>query len=262
MTVTATTPAPSKRRTSKPAPAPANPVVTPEQAEEMRITARLAELKTAYTTARTGEAGTHKALKAAKEQWENSRVVTSRILYAAAMLKPLEDGSPNRTFAAREMHMTETQLALTGQALKDATKSAKASIKNYVSAGIALQDAGLNPLGEGDKGNTSEPTAEERKVVAEAFRAGNKRPAGDPASTKDTGNGGGEGEGDGEGVGPSTPPAGDNLSAVDLMGHIGRMQATLKLIVAGSVPVSEDEAANISAMLEDFQSELAAYVAG
>lgn len=262
MTVTATTPAastkPAAKRTRKPAPAPANPVLSPEEAAAVALAARLEELKTAYVAARTGEAGTKKLLKSAKEQWENSRVITSRLAYAVAMLQPNGKGEANLSYAARELVMTAESLALTGQAYKDKQKSANSTLRNYVAAGIALEAAGHCPRGEEDKGNTSEPTAEERKVVAEAFRNGNRRDAQAPASTKDGGTGDGE-EGGEEGVGGSTPSNGDAMTATDLVGHIARLQATFKLIVANSVPVSEDEAANIAGMLSDFAAELSSY---
>lgn len=256
MTVTATAPAAPKRRiatpkpASKPAPKPANPVLTPEQEAELKLALRLAELKEAYRAARTGEAKHKGILKEAKLQWENSRVITSRIAYAVAMLKPYE-GAANLSFAARELHMEDEDLALTGEALKRKTKSAKSSIRNYVNAGAALFEAGQDP-----ENRTSKPDEVERKIVADAFKAGNAR-----NTTTNPGAGTTEESAADKDEDGATATLPDALTVTDLLEHVSRLQATLALMVKSSVPVSENEAANVAATLEDFLADLSAYAA-
>lgn len=253
----ATATKPRSTRSAKPA--TVADTLTPEQVESARITARLTELKAAYVAARTGETKHKGILDDAKLQWENTRVITSRVAYAVAMLKPLADGSPNLSFAARALHFKEEDYALTGDALKSKTKSAKSSIRNYVAAGAALQEAGHCPMGEEDKGNPAEPTKEERKVVADAFRAGNKRAPGAPASTKDTGNGGGDTGGD-TGGDSNTPPNTDALTFADLNGHLGRMDATLKALIADGAEITKEQAEHALAALGTLAMTLSEYV--
>lgn len=250
MTVTATAkPAATKRtRTAK----PANPVVTPEQAAELVLSAKLEQLKAAFVVAREGEAKHKTILKDAKLAWENTRVITSRLAYSVAMLKPNADGEHNLSYAARELLFSDADKALTGDKLKARQKSANSTLRNYVAAGAALQAAGLNPMGENDEGNTAEPTQDERDTVAEAFRNGNKRNAGAPAATKDEG-------GSTEGVGGATPADDDALTFADLTGLVGRAGATLKTLTANGVKVDADEAKLIMAALGSMAMLLSEY---
>lgn len=249
---------PAVKRTRKPAVKPANPVLTPAQeaelkakAEEAKFQARLAELKSAYTAARDSEKGAKGAVRTAREMWANTRVITSRISYAIAMLKPNEEGKPNLSFAAREMHMTDAQLALTGDDYKKAQKAANSTMRNYVAAGLALFEAGQDP-----ENRKTEPDAVEREIVAAAFKAGNTR-----NTTTNPGAGTTEkGAEKGTEKGADAPDAPDALTFADLNGQLGRMENTLKTMMATKVAVTPDEARHALAALGTLAMTLSEYV--
>jgi len=205
---------------------------------------REAVLRSRWDSATAGETSAKTLLDAAKISWENTRVIKTRVAFETAMLVPNAEGKPNLLNAAR---ILGTDPEDTPAARTKAAKNRKNSLRNYVNAGVALDEKGL-------ANRETEPDAEERKIVAEAFRAGNKRP--EDEAGKGEGEGGGSGEGEGEGTESVA------MGAVDIIGHIARMQASFKLIQKSSVVISETEAANIAEMLAEFEAQLTEYAEG
>lgn len=201
-------------------------------------------LRTRWALAEKSELDTFKAREAADIAWQNARVIKVRVAYAAAMVKP-EKGAANLLNAAR---ILLTDPADTAAERTKAAKSKKNTLRNYVDAGTALDAAGL-------ANRTTEPDAEERKIVAAVFREGNKRDKSEAKEAKEATTAAETGD---EQASTAIP---DPLTIADLAGHIGRLQSTLKLMQQAAVPVSEEEAAHIESMLGDFMAELSAYAA-
>ena len=227
--------------------APAAPAVEPVPAEQAAgESAPTAEqLKAAYTQVTAGEIEAKGLLKRAKLAAANMRVIRSRIVYAAGMLKPLEDGKHNLAHATRLLALEEEDLKLPAKELAALTKRKKNSLLKYGRAGAALAAAGHGYT-------TAEPTDEEREIVAESWKL---KADGTPEGT---GNGTGTGEGEGEGTGEGTPTP-DAMTAADLMAHVSRLEATLKALKAAKVPVSLGEGAQIAAMVRTFVEHLEEY---
>lgn len=207
--------------------------------------ALIATLRDRWNVADDNETRTQDLFKAAGIAWENARVIKVRVAYAAAMVKP-NGKEANLLNACRILYTNETDSAAVRT--KEATAK-KSTLRNYVDAGVALQEAGL-------ANSMAEPDANERKIVAAVFREGNKR---DKAESK--GN-----AGDDTLDGGNTPLKDDeqdeSVTFTHLVAHVAGMNAVLKMLKAGSVPVSEREASNMADMLNEFQLQLSAYAEG
>lgn len=214
--------------------APVEPVVTMEEMEQL--------LRDEWNATGAVEATAKSHLDAAKIQWANTRVIRCRVAFKAAALKPGQDGKPNLLNACR---ILGTDPEDTPAARTAAAKKRKNTLRNYVAAGIALDEKGL-------AFRTDEPDAEERTIVAEAFKAGNDR-------TKAPTDEGKAGESDASEGGKDDTEA---LTVADIVGHIARLNATFKAITAASIPVSEEQAGNISEMLLEFAAQLSEYAEG
>ncbi|UOK18430.1 hypothetical protein SEA_BRUHMOMENT_114 [Arthrobacter phage BruhMoment] len=208
----------------------------------------IADIRKRWDLADKSETDARKLFESADIAWQNSRVIKVRVAYAAAMVNPVK-GAPNLLNAARILLTDEadTPAKRTAQA-----KSRKNTLRNYVDAGAALQDAGL-------ANRITEPDEEERKIVANVFRAGNKRERDEAKAARQ--------EGDSPTLdGGNTPldaeESGDALTITDLVGHIARMNKTLDLMMQAGVVVSEREASNVADMLSGFGSKLAEYSEG
>lgn len=231
-------------KTPKAAPKAATKAATPTPAE---VDAQCALLVKQWKMADVGEAQALDVFKAAGIAWENARVIKVRVAWQAAMIKP-NGKAANLLNACRILFSDPTATP------KERTKAAeakKSTLRNYVDAGTALDAESLGYA-------TGEPTEQERKIVAQAFREGNKRDKAEADAAKGEGEGKGEGEnGEGEGEG-------ENLAVtyVDLVGHVAQMNKILAMLEAGAVPVSEREAGNMADMLNSFQMKLSAYAEG
>lgn len=177
--------------------------------------------------------------KAAKIAAADTRVLKCRVAFKAAMIEP-NDGQPNLSGAARVLDPEKAEANI---------KSARSSWRNYVNAGIALNDAGL-------VNNPGAPDANERKIVADVFTAkAQERKARETEAKAKAETG-------------ETAPEGDAqdetgaLGVADLMGHISRLEATFKLITASKVMVTEGEAQQVAEMLATFTAELSQYAEG
>lgn len=244
-TITPTAPVTTKGK-GKSAPAPVTDVAT-----------AAAALRKRYESADKGETAARARFDAAGIDWENTRVIKVRVAYAAAMLTPVpsgaDKGKANLLAATRFLLLTDEERALPPAKVKALAVQRKSTLRNYVAAGEALQEAGLIAP---DK--ITEPDANERKIVANVFREMNKR---DKDETKGKGKGKGEGEGDskGKGEGEGSNESDEPLTVTDLVGHIARMNKTLDLMAASGIVISEREASNIADMLAGFGSKLAEY---
>lgn len=209
------------------------------------LLAAVEALRTRYVAADKGETDARKHFEAADIAWQNSRVAKVRVAYAAAMLTP-NKGAANLLAATRFLL---TDPADSPAKRTAAAKSRKNTLRNYVAAGEALQEAGL-------ANREVEPDEEERKIVANVFREMNKR-------DKDEANGNtGEGEGEGGEGEADTETDAVAMGVVDIVGHIARMKAALNLIQSSGVVISEREASNVADMLNTFTMELSAYAEG
>lgn len=200
-------------------------------------------LRKRYAAADSAETAARARFEAADIDWQNTRVIKVRVAYAAAMLTP-HKGEANLLAATRYLL---TDPADTPAKRTAAAKSRKNTLRNYVEAGKALQEAGL-------VNSIEEPDENERKIVAAVFREMNKR---DKAEAK------GEGEAEGEGgEGDESTPA-DNesvaLGVSDLVVKIAELNKVFNLIKAGGIKVSETDASHIQDMLMNFANELTVY---
>lgn len=230
--------------TATPAVTPATPVILKGEALDSAVAA----LHSRYVAADKGEQASWDAKQAADIAWQNARVVKVRVAYAAAMLTP-NAGKANLLAASRFLLTTPEEFPTAGKRTA-AAKSRKNTLRNYVAAGEALQEAGLAT-------RIAEPDADERKIVADVFREMNKRDKQEAAGGTD----GGEGDAP-EGDGGLHNEDGDALTVTDLIGHIARLNLTFNLIKSSSVVISEQEAGRIGEMLAEFQSQLAEYAEG
>jgi hypothetical protein len=206
-----------------------------------------AELVKRWTMADAGETKAQDLFKAAGIAWENARVIKVRVAFAAAMVKP-NGKEANLLNACRILFTNPADSA--AKRTKDATAK-KSTLRNYVDAGTALDAKSLGFA-------TGEPTEEERKIVAQAFREGNKRDKAEAAGEQE-GTTGGEQEGDGSGEGNNNA---DALTFVNLVAYVAQMNKTLEIMQAGDVVISEREAASMADMLNGFQMKLSAYAEG
>lgn len=241
MTTALATKAPKTAAPAKGTALPAKPVTL----DGAQLAAAAAELKARYVLADKGETAARTHFEAADIAWQNARVVKVRVAYAAAMLTP-NKGEANLLAATRYLL---TDPADTPAKRTAAAKSRKNTLRNYVAAGEELQAKGLAT-------RITEPDEEERKIVAAVFRELNKR---DKDEAKGKGSGEGEGEGESE---ADTETDAVPMGVVDIVGHISRMQAALKLIRQAGVVISEREAGSVADMLNGFQMELSAYAEG
>lgn len=205
---------------------------------------QVAALRKRYESADKGETAARARFEAADIDWQNARVIKVRVAYAAAMLTP-NKGAANLLAATRYLLTDPNDTPAKRTA---AAKSRKNTLRNYVAAGEALQEAGL-------ASNITEPDENERKIVANVFRELNKRDKQEAADNK------GEGDTPDKGEGEDTPANGDSLTVVDIVGHIARMTKTLELIKASGVVISEQEASNVADMLNSFTMVLSEYAA-
>jgi hypothetical protein len=206
----------------------------------------VAALRKRFEAADKGETAARARFEAADIDWQNARVIKVRVAYAAAMLTP-NKGAANLLAATRYLLTDPNDTPAKRTA---AAKSRKNTLRNYVAAGEALQEAGLIAP---DK--ITEPDANERKIVADVFREMNKRDKDEAKGEADKGEGeGSEGEGEGEG-------SGEALTIVDIVAHIARLNKTLDLMAASGIVISEADAANVGDMLAGFASKLNEYAA-
>lgn len=240
-TATATKPA------TKPATkAPKAPKAPKPTAAELELQA--AELVKRWQAADKGEAKALDVFKAAGIAWENSRVIKVRVAWQAAMVKP--NGKQTNLLNACRILFSDPD-ATPAERTKQA-EAKKSTLRNYVDAGTALDAAGL------DVYSVKEPTEEERKVVAAAFREGNKR-------AKDEANAANADNTAGDNTAGDTDAAGDDdeaVSYVHLVAHVAQLNKVLDMIQAGGVVISEREAGNMADMLNSFQMKLSAYADG
>lgn len=213
--------------------------------------AEAAKLREAWNVADTNESRTWDLFKAADIAWQNARVIKVRVAYAAAMVKPVPSG-PNKG-QANLLNACRILFADPDAKPAERTKQAEAkkmTLRNYVDAGEALQEAGLAT-------RTSEPDENERKIVADVFRAGNKRDKADKKAES-------EGQADDTLDGGNTPLDAEDeaVSFVHLAAHVAGLNNVFQMIVAGQVPISEREASAMADMLNDFQMKLSAYAEG
>jgi hypothetical protein len=207
----------------------------------------VAALRKRFEAADKGETAARARFEAADIDWQNARVIKVRVAYAAAMLTP-NKGAANLLAATRYLL---TDPADTPAKRTAAAKSRKNTLRNYVAAGEALQEAGLIAP---DK--MTEPDANERKIVADVFREMNKRDKAD----KDAADAADKGETETE-TGEDTPETGEALTIVDIVAHIARLNKTLDLMAASGIVISEADAANVGDMLAGFASKLNEYAA-
>jgi hypothetical protein len=228
---------PTRAKTTKTAEPVAAPEPTPAEIEFA--------FKSQWDSATTGEADAKTAMDRAKLAWENSRVVRCRVAFAVADYVGFkEDGSANLLAIARILG-TEADLT-PGERTKKA-KSRKNSFRLYVAAGMALDADGLAR-------RITEPDAEERAIVRDVFSAKTEDAKTDAPESE--GAAGGDTEGEATGVDAVA------LGAVDILGHIARMQASFKLITESKVVISEREAGQIAEMLANFSLQLEEYSEG
>jgi hypothetical protein len=176
------------------------------------LDAAVTAIRTRWTEADRGETEARTLFEAADIAWQNARVVKVRVAYAAAMLTP-NKGEANLLNAARIL-LTDPE-APAATRTKQA-KSRKNTLRNYVDAGTALNEAGL-------ANSVEEPSDEERKIVAAVFREGNKR---DKAEAKA---GTVESVVEGAGVEPSTPAdKQDPVTQADVVDAVEALMATVK----------------------------------
>ena len=221
---------------------PAKPVTGTE------LDKAVAALHTRYVAADKGETAARKHFEDADIAWQNARVIKVRVAYAAAMLTP-NAGKANLLAASRFLLTTPDEFPTAGKRTA-AAKSRKNTLRNYVAAGEALQEAGL-------AARITEPDANERKIVADVFREMNKRDKAEAADAdKDGDKAGGTGDNESEGDGDAL------TGVVDLVGHIARLQATFNLIKSTGLVISEQEAGKVSEMLAEFTARLAEYADG
>lgn len=209
---------------------------------------QVAALRKRFEAADKGETAARVRFEAADIDWQNTRVIKVRVVYAAAMLTP-NKGQANLLAATRYL-LTDTDLPTAKRTAQ--AKSRKNTLRNYVAAGEALQEAGLIAP---DK--ISEPDENERKIVAAVFREMNKR---DKADAK---TGGAETE---PGTGENEPGTGEDeslaLSVADLAVKMGELNKVLNLIESSGVVISEQDADTIADMAANFASRLTEYAAG
>lgn len=209
--------------------------------ELAKVTATIRER---WNVADKGETDARTLFESAQLAWENARVIKTRVAYAAAMVTP--NGN-----AANLLNACRILFADPEASAKERTKQAeakKSTLRNYVDAGTALHEAGLAY-------SISEPTDEERKIVAAVFREGNKR---DKQAAKDAKQGEQADKGEGEGEGEQDA---DSLTFADLVGHVAQMNKVLDMMTAGNVVISEREASSMADMLHSFQLKLSGYAA-
>lgn len=209
------------------------------------LTAAVAALRTRYVAADKGEKTARDLFDAADIAWQNARVVKVRVAYAAAMLTP-NKGASNLLAATRFLL---TDPADTPAKRSTQAKSRKNTMRPYVDAGDALQAAGLAT-------RIAEPDAEERKIVAEVFRAANKR---DKAEAKGQAP---ESDGTGTTTTAEAPEDVEALTYTTLVVHLAKLNADLKIMRAGGVLITEAEAANFGEMLAELGAQVTAYAEG
>lgn len=208
--------------------------VTEAEAPTLTVPELAAQLKERFTELGAQESSADAAWKAAKIAWENFRVIRSRIAYEAAMLVPYQ-GKANIKGAARVLLSEDYGV----KAADDAAVKAKNSIAPYVTAGIALFEAGL-------VSRITEPDEAERKIVADVFRAHNTKA---PKQDKSTA------EPEGAPSEPEVEPEdSEAFTFLDVLGHLARAKASLSLLKAQGYAPSQEEADE----LEDALAQIAA----
>lgn len=233
-------------------PTPATPAETPAMATPGAYTdADLEALVSQYTAADAAERESKDMVKQAKLSFEDTRVLKSIIIWKVAMLEPYK-GAPNATFAAKHLRMTpEERAKLTPAQLKAKASSLKKAFTYYIRAGVALDAAGLaldmRPVDQNM-----------RDIVREAFKRTDEDKANKSGGAADTA---GEGAGEGD-AGEAKPISPDALTVADLMGHVGRMKATLELMMSSKVAITEAESRELNDELTTLALTINAYAEG
>lgn len=188
------------------------------------------------------------AFNAAKIAFESTRVILSRVAYAAAMVHPFK-GEANLADATKILYSADYGNAAENK--KVATK--KNTLRPYLQAGLALAKAGMEE-------RTTPPADDDREVVNAAFEAYNKEQAKarkaaskaakaiEPAETEDS-----EGR-----VTDPVPADDDAMTFADVLAFMARAKAALDIYVKGGGIITESDvntfngaAATIAAELEE-----------
>lgn len=233
----ATAPRTVKAKATAPT-APANPVITPEEALELRT----AELVAMWRKVDTGETQAKNLFDEAKLAWENARVVKVRVAYQIAMLKPY-NGEANLAHATRVLKLTDEDMEKSPADIKAKVKKMKSSLANYIKAGVALAEAGLVE-------RTTEPDKAERDIVRDAFKSGNARPA-------DNAPAGGEG---GEGDAPAGDAPADDVALTfnsAVLAHLAKAHNAVDVFLANGGKVTDDDMELLTKVMGDLSAKLA-----
>ncbi|ALY10640.1 hypothetical protein FDH86_gp105 [Arthrobacter phage Tank] len=192
------------------------------------------------------------AFKAAKLAFESTRVILSRVAYAAAMVHPFK-GEANLADATKILYSADYGNAAENK--KVATK--KNTLRPYLQAGVALAKAGMEE-------RTTPPADDDRTVVNDAFEAYNKeqakaRKAASKAAkdAKDTEESADTEESEGRVTDP-TPADDDAMTFADILAFMARAKSALDIYVKGGGIITESDvntfngaAATIAAELEE-----------
>lgn len=227
--------------TTKPATKPAKPAKP-----VMDEAAAIAAIRTRWIAADSAEVSAQQVFESAQLQWENARVVKVRVAYAAAMVKP-NKGAANLLNACRIIYAADNLSAAERTKIAESKKS---TLRNYVDAGEALDAAQLAY-------STEEPTEQERKIVAAAFRAGNKRDKAEAKEAKNADKAAAEVAGESDGGEAAAEDAALTFAA--LLAHVSRMNGTADMLIQTGVPVTEADLTLLAKVLDDVQIKLAVY---
>lgn len=213
-----------------------------EAAAEPTLEELVMQVKQNWMLANDAEAAGKKGVQAAKLSLDNTRVLKSRVAFMAAQLgSKAANGLPSLAGATRILYCTADMDAA---AQKKEIENKKASVRLYWAAAQALDALGLAH-------ETGEPTDAEREAVLTAFRNGKKKaPRVDDGSKA-------AGESDSEKT-PATPDTVE-VTADSFLPFIAGLNATLTAVKAKKVPVSEEQAAEMSALVQAFIEQLSEY---
>jgi hypothetical protein len=206
--------------------------------------ATIASIRKAWATADASEVSAQTLFESAQLAWENARVVKVRVAYAAAMVKPVK-GAANLLNACRILFAADNLSAAERTKIAEGKKS---TLRNYVDAGTALNEAQLAY-------SMDEPTEEERKIVAAAFRAGNKRDKQESKADKAEAKAKAETESDG---GEEQADENANTFAA-LLAHVSRAHATADLLIKTGAVVTEADLILLAKVTDDLQLKLAVH---
>lgn len=239
-----TTATAAKARTNRSAKgATAVPVKTEAPAPvELSLEEQVMQVKQNWMLANDQEKAGKEGVKAAKLALDTVRVLKARVAFHAAQLgSKAASGLPSLAGATRVLYCTADMDAA---AQKKEIENKKASVRLYWAAAQAL-DA------EGFAYSVDAPTDAEREIVLKAFRDGKKK----GPRVDDGGKGAGKGESE------QAPADADTVevTADSFLPFIAGLNATLTAVKAKKVPVSEEQAAEMAAMLAAFVEQVSAY---